>query len=136
VKTKFIFILLCFFIASCSNVKGVENSQNDLVHSNLQAAVLVGTATDTDYKRVQQVFGNSTKIDWAEVKPRLTEIENSPIADRIVYLLENDLITQQTSLMAQCCGGCAVSVPHNCSMCDPICKQNEKGFFDFLDYTK
>lgn len=133
---KIIFILFFLFLTACGNVRGIGNSQNTVMDTDHQVGVLVGKATDSDYKRVQQGLDNMTKINWAEVKPELAKIEKSPIADRILYLLDNDLITHQTSLMVQCCGGCSVAVPLSCSGCDAICVQNQKGFFDFLNYAQ
>ena len=107
-KIKYLIIISFFFLIGCTNI---ADTKKDTVVNNNQTASILLKGSDEDYKRIQAVFSNETEIDWKTIKPKLAKMDNSTLAKKMTYLLDEDIINQSTRLMVQCCGGCAVAVP-------------------------
>ena len=132
-KIKFILTMLCMLLASCSSISK-SDCNRDLVFKTDEVAVSVVKGSDEDYKRIQAVLSDQeATIDWDIVKPRLAKLENSLMAKRIIYMLENDIITHASALLVECCRGCSVNKAEDCGMCDPICNPRP-GIREFLGF--
>lgn len=131
-KIKLLILLSCLLFTACSTLKTTNSDascKNELAFKNGQISLLVIDRSDVDYKRIQGAFqkaydADTGDIDWKKVKPTLAGMNDSIVAAQILEMLDQDIISSTTKLMAQCCGGCSVAVPLNCSGCDALCEQN------------
>jgi len=134
-KTAFVF-LSALFLWACATSAPADR-KGDVVVDNGQVSVLVAKESGADYDRIRTLFAdakmtNSSEIDWPSLQPKLVSMKESPMANRLSTMIDKSFMTDNSTVMVRCCGGCAIAIPLSCSECDFICEQNRDNSLDWL----